>query len=50
MLLTHVLNKAKARQTLGGGEKIDHLLLMDNLKLYGKSENGIKRLVSTLEV
>ena len=38
--LTHVLCKAKARYTLGGGEK----------KLYRKSENEIKGLVSTVEV
>ena len=48
--LTHVLRKAKARYTLGGGEKINHLLFMDDLKLYGKSENEIKGLVSTVEV
>ena len=50
ILITHVLRKAKARYTLGGGEKINHLLFMDNLKLYGKSKNEIKRLVSTVEV
>ena len=33
--LTHVLHK---------------LLFMDDLKLYGKSENEIKRLVSTADV
>ena len=48
--LTHVLGKAKARYTLGGGEIINHLLLLDDLKLYGKSENKIKGLVSTVEV
>ena len=48
--LTHVLRKAKARYTLGRGEKINHLLLMDDLKLYGKSGNEITRLVSTVEV
>ena len=48
--LTHVLREAKARYTLGGGEKINHLLFMDDLKLYGKSENEIKGLVSTVEV
>ena len=37
--LTHVLNKAKARYTIGGKGKINHLLFMDDLKLYGKSEN-----------
>ena len=48
--LTHVLHKAKAGYTLGGGEKTKRLLLMDDLKLYGKSENEIKGLVSTVEV
>ena len=37
------------RYTLGGG-KINHLLFMEDLKLYGKSENEIKGLVSTAEV
>ena len=48
--LTHVLRKAKARYTLGEREKINYLLFMDDLKLYGKSENEIKGLVSTVEV
>ena len=43
--LIHILCKAKAKYTLGGGEKIYHLLFMDNLKPYGKSENKIKGLV-----
>ena len=50
ILLTHVLRKAKARYILGGGGKINHLLFMDCLKLYGKSENEIKGLVSTVEI
>ena len=50
ILLTHVLYKAKVRYTLGGGEKINHLLLMDDLKLYGKKGNEIKGLLSTVEV
>ena len=48
--LTRLLCKAKARYTFGGGEKINHLLFMDDLKLYGKSENEIKGLVSTVQV
>ena len=48
--LTHALCKTEARYTLGGGEKLNHLLFMDDLKLHGKSENEIKVLVSTLEV
>lgn len=30
--------------------KINHLLFMDDLKLYGKTESEIKGLVSTVEV
>ena len=47
---THVLRKAKARYTLGGGEKINYLLFMYDLKLYGKTENEIEGFVSTVEV
>ena len=50
ILLTLVICKSKARCTLGGGEKINHLLFMDDLKLYGKSESDIKGSVSTVEV
>ena len=38
------------QDTMGGGDKINHLLFTDDLKLYRKSENEIKRLVSTVEV
>ena len=48
--LANVLRKAKARYILGGGEKINHILFMDDLKLHGKNENEIKVLVSTVEV
>ena len=48
--LTHVLCKAKAKYTLGGGERFNHVLFMDDLKLYGKSEKEIKGLWSTVEV
>ena len=48
--LTFVLCKAKVSYTLIGGEEINHLLFMDDLKLYGKSESEIKGLVSTVEV
>ena len=34
----------------GGGEKINHLLFLDDLKLYVKSGNEIKGLVSTVKV
>ena len=42
---THVLCKAKAGYNLGGVEKINRLLFMDNLKLYGKNESEIKGLM-----
>ena len=48
--LIHVLRKTNARYTLGGGEKFSHLLFMEDLKLYGKSENEMKGLVPTVEV
>ena len=48
--LTHLLRKAKARYTLGRGEKINHLLFMDDLKMYGKSENGVRELLCTVEI
>ena len=50
ILLTHVLWKAKARYALEAGEKINHLLFMDDLKLYGKSESEIEGLVSIVEI
>ena len=50
ILLTNVPRKAKTRYTLGGEEKINNALFIDDLKLYGKSENEIKGLVSTVEV
>ena len=48
--LTNILRKAKARCTLEGGEKTNHLLFMDDLKLYGKSENEVKELLCMVEV
>ena len=48
--LTHILCKAKARHTLEWGDKINHLLFMGNLKLYGKIDSEIKGLVSFVEV
>ena len=43
-----VLRKAKVRYTLRGEKKVNSLLFMDDLKLYGKSESEIKGLVSTV--
>ena len=35
---------------LGRGEKINHLLFTDDLKLYGKCKHEVKGLVSIVEV
>ena len=48
--LTYLLRKAKKRYSLRERENINHLLFTDDLKLYGKSENEIKRLLPTVEV
>ena len=50
ILLTHVLRKTKARHNSAGGEKINHILLMDNLNCIEKSESEIKGLVFTVAV
>ena len=47
ILLTHVLCRTKVRSTLGGRKKINHLLFMDNLKLYGKKQSETKGSAST---
>ena len=36
--------------TLKCGEKLNHLLFMDDLKIYGKSEREVISLVSTVEL
>ena len=41
---------SKPKQDAREGEKINHLLFMDDLKQYGKSESEIRGLVSTVEV
>ena len=39
ILLTHVLWKARVRFNMGGGEKVNQILFMDDMENYGKSEN-----------
>ena len=49
--LTLLLRKMKAGYDLGGRQgKINHLLFMDDLKLYGKNENQIDTLVQSVRV
>ena len=45
------LRKAKATYEFSGSkEKINHLLFMDDLKLYSRSEKGLGSLVQTVRV
>ena len=47
--LTKILQDAKAGYTLGD-VKINHLLFMDDLKVYGKDKVEIESLVSTVQL
>ena len=49
--LTHILRKTKpGYEFSGSGKKINHLLYMDDLKLYGKKEKELDSLVQTVRV
>ena len=49
--LSLILRKAKAAYEFSESkEKIDHLLFMDDLKLYSQSEKGLDSLVQTVRV
>ena len=49
--LTMVLRKVRAGYELAGGKGVvNHLLFMDNSKLYGKSERQVDSLVNTVRV
>ena len=51
ILLSLVLRKAKAGYEFSESkEKINHILLMDDLKLYSRSEKGLDSLVLTIRV
>ena len=46
-----ILRKAKAAYEFSESkEKINHLLFMDDLKLYGRNEKGLDSLVQTVRV
>ena len=47
---SRILRKVKVCYTLKNGEKLNHLLFMDDLKLFGKNENEVNSLVSTVQV
>ena len=49
--LSFILKKAKAvYEFLENKDKINHLLFMDDLKLYSRSEKGLDSLVQTVRV
>ena len=48
--MTLILRKARFAYEFQNGEKINHLLVMDDLKLYAKSERGLDSLVQTVHV
>ena len=48
--LTEILRNVPTGYTLKCGLKLNHLLFMDDLKIYGKSEREINGLVSTVEI
>ena len=49
--LSLILRKAKAAYEFSKSkEKINHLLFMDDLKLYSRSEKGLDSLVQTVRV
>uniref|UniRef100_A0A1X7TDD6 Reverse transcriptase domain-containing protein n=1 Tax=Amphimedon queenslandica TaxID=400682 RepID=A0A1X7TDD6_AMPQE len=48
--LTMVLHKVKVGYEMSGKVKINHLLFMDDLKLYGKTEEQIESLVNTVQL
>ena len=49
--MTMILRKARARYNLGKeGGSINHLLFMDDLKLFGKDEDEINSLVNTVSI
>ena len=47
--LSRILRKVKVCYTLKNGEKLNHLLFMDDLKFFGKNENEVNSLVSTVQ-
>ena len=45
-----MLHKVKAGYEMSGKVKINHLLYMDDLKLYGKNKEQIESLVNTVQL
>ena len=49
-LHTEILRQVQSGYTLKCGEKLNHLLFMDDLKIYGKNEHELNALASTVEI
>ena len=48
--LSQILRKLKSGYTLKNGEKLNHLLFMDDLKIFARSEREISELISTIQI
>jgi len=48
--LTQILRKVKCGYALKNGDKLNHLLFMDDLKLFAKDEREINGLLSTVQI
>ena len=48
--LTQILRKVKCGHALKNGDKLNHLLFMDGLKLFVKDEKEINGLLSTVQI
>jgi hypothetical protein len=48
--LSNIIERTGFGYTLKSGQKIHHLLYMDNLKLYGKKEREIDSLINTVRI
>ena len=50
ILLTHILRAADTWHKFRNGEAINHLLFMDDLKLFPKSERTLNSLIQTIRI
>ena len=48
--LTQILRRIESVYTLKNGEKLNHLLFIDNLNVFGKSERKVNGLVSNAQI
>ena len=50
ILLSQISRKLKSGYTLKHGEKLNHLLFMDDLKIFAKTEREVNGLISTVKI